>query len=194
MESRTSEIETILAELSTSPVPLDEAAAAVPNCPGLYAIYGDAATWLELGLGGPPDSRPLYVGKAEQSLVTRDLRTHFGTGRTGQSTVRRSFAALLRDALSLEALPRNPKKPERFANYGLAAGGDERLTTWMLERLSITVWPRNGSSPLVELERKVLRRWLPALNLKDVQTPWSARLRGARKVMAEDARRNARRV
>jgi hypothetical protein len=64
----------------------------VPGRPGLYAIYGGATTWNELGLGEPPDGRPLYIGKAEDSLVTRDLKTHFGDGRTGQSTVRRSFA------------------------------------------------------------------------------------------------------
>lgn len=28
--------------------------------------------------GDPPDDRPLYVGKAEQSLVTRDLNAEFG--------------------------------------------------------------------------------------------------------------------
>ena len=84
-------------------MPLRRAADSVPDRPGLYAIYGDAQTWSELGLGEPPDMHPLYVGKAEASLVTRDLRTHFSDGPTGQSTVRRSFAALLREELSLEA-------------------------------------------------------------------------------------------
>jgi len=100
--------------------PLDQAAPRVPARPGLYAIYGDADTWQQLGLGDPPDERPLYVGKAEASLVARDLATHFGDGRTGSSTVRRSFAALLREPLRLTARPRNPERPERFANYGLA--------------------------------------------------------------------------
>ena len=77
------------------PGPLAGAEDRVPGRPGLYAIYGDATTWEELGLGQPSDDRALYVGKAEDSLVSRDLKTHFGDGRTGQSTVRRSFAALL---------------------------------------------------------------------------------------------------
>src|SRR5436190_432225 len=93
------------------PGPLDGAEARVPNRPGLYAIYGDAMTWAELQLGAPPDGRPLYLGKAEDSLVTRDLRTHFGDGRTGQSTLRRSLAALLHDTLHLSGMPRNPDKP-----------------------------------------------------------------------------------
>jgi hypothetical protein len=78
-----------------------EAAPHVAAVPGLYAIYGGQDIWLQLGLGDPPDDRPLYVGKAEESLVSRDLKTHFGSGRTGSSTVRRSFAALLRGTLDL---------------------------------------------------------------------------------------------
>ena len=120
---------------------LADAAAHVPNAPGLYAIYGDAGVWQDLALGDPPDDRPLYLGKAEDSLVTRDLKTHFGSGRTGSSTVRRSFAALLRDTLDLHAQPRNPAKPERFANYGLVPPGDETLTGWMRQRLTLAVWP-----------------------------------------------------
>jgi hypothetical protein len=34
------------------------ARAAVPARPGLYAVYGDAAAWEQLGLGRPPDRRP----------------------------------------------------------------------------------------------------------------------------------------
>jgi len=86
--------------------PLAGAHGVVPGRPGLYAIYGDAKTWKELELGKPPDGRPLYIGKAEDSLVARDLKTHFGDGRTGQSTVRRSFAALLHDTLGLRGVPR----------------------------------------------------------------------------------------
>jgi hypothetical protein len=38
-------------------------AGAVPDEPGLYAIYGARAVWRQLGLGHPPDDRPLYVGR-----------------------------------------------------------------------------------------------------------------------------------
>ena len=67
----------------------------VPPVPGLYAIYGDALTWKSIGIDEPSDDGPPYVGKAEDSLAQRDIKTHFGNGRTGSSTVRRSFAALL---------------------------------------------------------------------------------------------------
>ena len=31
--------------------------------PGLYALYGDASSWSDLGLEKPPHERPLYVGE-----------------------------------------------------------------------------------------------------------------------------------
>jgi len=119
------------------PGSLTAAHSAVPAQPGLYAIYGEAVTWDMLGLGEPPDGRPLYIGKAEESLVTRDLKTHFGDGRTGQSTVRRSFAALLHDTLGLRGMPRNPARPGYFSNYGLSAAHDAALTRWMREHLHL---------------------------------------------------------
>lgn len=77
-----------------------DAAAVVPPSAGLYAINGEATVWRALGLGDPPDGRPLYVGKAERSLSGRGLGTHFATGRTGPSTLRRSLAALLVSSVS----------------------------------------------------------------------------------------------
>jgi len=61
---------------------LDEGDPPLPDRAGLYALYGPFEIWRLLGLGDPPDDRPLYVGKAEDSLVTRDLRTHFGAQRS----------------------------------------------------------------------------------------------------------------
>ncbi len=140
----------------------------------------------------PPDPRPLYVGKAEKSLVARDLSTHFGDGRTGSSTVRRSFAALLHDGLDLRGIPRNPDKPGYYANYGLSPEHDAKLTAWMRRRLRLAVWPKTGDVELLSVERAVLRQLQPPLNLKDVETPWSTQVGDARKRMADEARAWAR--
>jgi hypothetical protein len=170
--------------------PLSGAESTVPGRPGLYAIYGDASTWNELGLGEPPDGRPLYIGKAEDSLVTRDLKTHFGHGRTGQSTVRRSFAALLHDTLGLRGLPRNTAKPGYFSNYGLSAAHDATLTEWMREHLRLAVWPKpiECEFTLGQVETSLVVELLPPLNLQGVVTPWTAQVKTARAVMAEEAR------
>jgi hypothetical protein len=161
----------------------------VPTQPGLYAIYGDEV-WEELGLGAAPDDRPLYVGKAEDSLATRDIKTHFGDGRTGQSTVRRSFAALLAQRLDLHGMPRNPGKPAHFSNYGLSPSDDRKLTDWMKEHLRLAVWPKPTSLDvtLIDIERAVLVRLQPPLNLKDVVTPWAPMIKEARKALADEAR------
>ena len=181
-------LEAAVAALTAPRHALANAEAVVPPVPGLYAIYGGSTEWAELGLGKPADDRPLYVGKSESSLADRDLRTHFGNGRTGSSTVRRTFAALLHDTLGLRGIPRNPARPERFANYGLSPEHDQLLTGWMRSRLALAVWSAVGSASLIATERAVLQRWQPPLNLKDVQTPWSATISAARRVMAAEAR------
>lgn len=181
-------LESVLAALTLPRHELAAASAVVPRTPGLYAIYGGAEEWVELGLGTPQDDRPLYVGKSESSLADRDLRTHFGNGRTGSSTVRRTFAALLHDALGLRGIPRNPARPERFANYGLSPEHDRLLTAWMRARLTLAVCPGDGPVELTMIERVVLREWQPPLNLKDVETPWLATVREARRLLAAEAR------
>jgi GIY-YIG catalytic domain len=170
--------------------PLDRVEGLVPDRPGLYAIHGDGNTWTGLGLGKPPNDRPLYVGKAEDSLVARDVKTHFGDGRTGQSTVRRSFAALLHDELGLRGIPRNTAKPGYYSNYGLSAAHDAVLTRWMRERLMLAVWskPDGCTYALAAIEAVLLAKWQPPLNLQGIVTPWTPRLKSARAAMAEEAR------
>ena len=165
-------------------------AGAVPDEPGLYAIYGARPAWRQLCLGEPPDDRPLYVGKAEDSLVSRDLNTHFATGTTGRSSPRRSFAALLAGQLALVAMPRRPADPEpaRWTHYGLEPEGDDRLTSWMRERLRLAVWPRSHAPSLGGIEAAVMAHWRPPLNLTGVSQPWRAQVRRAREAMAGAAK------
>jgi hypothetical protein len=164
-----------------------EAKVDVPRRPGLYAVHGEVAVWQELGLGEPADARPLYVGKAERSLASRDVNTHFSTGKTGSSTLRRSLAGLLADQLALEGRPRNTAKPERFANFGLEASGDERLTGWMVTHLRLAVWPSPDGVILDAVETAVLAELLPPLNVAKVSTPWRPRVQAGRRRLAAQA-------
>jgi hypothetical protein len=184
-----SEVEEALASLADSKQSLKEAEERVPPRPGLYAIYAGAKVWHALGLGEPPDDRPLYVGRAEDSLLSRDIRTHFGNGRTGQSTVRRSVAALLRETLDLRGIPRNPQKPGYFSNYGLSPENDRKVTKWMLEHLLLGVWAPASITTLRLVEVGVIQRLEPPLNLTGATTNWTSQIRVARKAMAEEARR-----
>jgi hypothetical protein len=177
-----------LAALTDPRLPLKGAEDRVPRRPGLYAIYGGSREWEALGLGDPPDDRPLYVGKAEGSLLARDLSTHFGNGRTGQSTVRRSMAALLKNLLALTAMPRNPDKPGYFSNYGLSPKDDRKLTDWMREHLLLATWSPASAVILRTIEVQVIQTLEPSLNLTDVVTSWTAQVKAARRVMADEAR------
>lgn len=160
----------------------------LPPQPGMYAIYGGENTWANLGLGAEIPGLPLYVGKAEDSLASRDLGTHFGDGRTGWSTVRRSFAALLRDSLQLSGIPRTLAKPDRFSNFGLSPEDDTRLTAWMRTNLEIAVWLFDFSRPLIDVERDVLRHLNPPINILGVNHKWKSRVQAERAVMANQAR------
>ncbi|MHA6510744.1 GIY-YIG nuclease family protein [Tessaracoccus sp. Y1736] len=171
--------------------PVAEAVNHVTAVPGLYAIYGHEQVWGDLGLPYRAET-PLYVGKSEDNLVSRELGTHFavGTGRaqTGSSTVRRSFAALLRGELGLHGVPRNQKDPGHFDKYGLLPDADARLTAWMHAHLTVAVWPAPADldRKLKNVEDEIIEAWEPPLNLRGNPHP-SAELRAARKEMATEA-------
>lgn len=167
---------------------LDDPDLTAKDGPGLYAIYGSPEVWVQLGLGPPPDDRPLYIGKAEESVIARDVHQHFRTGSTGSSTVRRSLAAFLRGPLELKAQPRNTAKPDHFSSYSIQSDGDKRLTEWMRGNLRLALWIRPTDDDLRPLESRLLQHWQPPLNGQGVKTPWSARLSAARKSMADEAR------
>lgn len=164
-----------------------DAVTQVAKRPGLYAFYGDERAWSDLELSPTFEDQPLYVGKAERSLNGRDVGTHFASGKTGSSTVRRSLAALLVNELSLRAVPRNLLKPDGSANFALEAESDVRLSDWMETHLALATWIKPQGVDLDMVETAVLRRLRPPLNLDKVGEP-RARLREARKQMADMAR------
>ncbi len=139
-------------------------------------------------MGAPPDDRPLYVGKAEHTLAGRDVRTHFGTGKTGNSTLRRSLAGLLRGELGLKGMPRNPAKPGHFSNYGLEPAGDAALTEWMRQHLRLATWSLPPTVDLGDLETEILQSLKPPLNIDKVQTAWRPLARAGRAQLATEAR------
>jgi hypothetical protein len=164
----------------------------VEHVPGLYAVFANRGIWRELRLGRRPDGRPLYVGKAEDSLVGRDLKDHFADGRTGSSTLRRSLAALLRAELKLRAIPRNPVRPADFDRFGLSSTHDARLMGWMRTRLWIAIWVAPEGCHLKTIEYNVKFSWLPPLNL-DNGSRWQEFVKAERASMADQARRWANR-
>lgn len=156
-------------------------------------MWAAEEAWSALGLRPVDDHRPLYVGKSESSLRGREVDTHFDAGRgsaskTGSSTVRRSFAALLAPKLRLHAIPRNIDKPGYFSNYSLRAEDDDRLTQWMHGHLQLSTWSYDASSAVLlgDIESLVIASFDPPLNID--KAPSSRRhLRDARAALAREA-------
>ena len=76
------------------------------------------------------------------------------------------------------------------ANYGLEPDADQRLTTWMHDRLTIAVWPLPTELALVDLKRvenDVIRAWTPTVNIRE-NPDRLRKLRDARAIMAAEAR------
>lgn len=159
----------------------------VPHVPGLYAFHSVPGALSDVEWDVPFDGSLLYVGKAERSLASRDVSTHFGTGRTGSSTVRRSLAALLRDELDLDPRPRSETGRLYPSNYALEPDGDARLTSWMEANLRLAVWPSPASVDLGCVETEVIRIERPSLNL-DKSPSRSAMLSARRAAMAREVR------
>jgi hypothetical protein len=184
-------------KLSRHRIRIADAPTIVPQCPGLYAIYGTDTVWETLGVTSTFEHGPLYVGKSENNLLVREVFNHFNASAsrkpsTGSSTVRRSLAALLRAELHLRAQPRNPLKPAHFASYGLAGNGDLLLTLWMAENLELALWqkPTTPILSLGEVETVLIRLWDPPLNIDKAPTP-RRDLKSRRAALAQEARERA---
>lgn len=138
--------------------------AILPKKPGIYAVY------LSRDCALPPFAPAgslIYVGKAEHGLDGRDLGTHFRVGKTGSSTLRRSIGSVLRESLSLKAIPRSDKrKVKDIECFEFTPDGEVRLTDWMLANLEIGYAEvAHGRVPLRLLEDAVIDALNPPFNL-----------------------------
>jgi len=163
------------------------------NKPGIYAIgfTGDVFP-LESAQKNVKSGDVIYIGKTEDGQSSRDKKTHFQSGSTGSSTVRRTLGALLREQLKLVPIPRSNtgKCDNRFVNYAFTPQGEERLTTWMEANLSLSFWEFNGSfSELKKAETEIIMSVRPILNLaKNKFNSFKGEIISLRKVCANIAR------
>lgn len=151
--------------------------------PGVFAVAADADARDLLGLD--PAAAPhgvLYVGAAPVSLVGRDVRGHFHSGRTASSTLRCSLAALLVDELELTLVPRSPGA--RTGRFALTPDAEDRLTAWMRRHLRLTTLPVDAAD-VPAAARRAVQELAPPLNLKETGHPWPALVQKRRRLTAE---------
>lgn len=135
--------------------------------PGLYSWWVDevGAHDLTSGLGAPLDPGRIYAGQTGATkwpsgkVGTMTLRDRIGgnhlRGTIYGSTFRKTLASVLRLPLGLEIV--GPKR--------LTRSSEQTLSVWIKAHLDIAVHPFPERDPLGDLERHVLTRLNPPLNL-----------------------------
>jgi hypothetical protein len=102
------------------------------NKPGIYAVHfmGNAFPVYSLK---PSYNEIIYIGKTEKSQDSRHSKTHFASGKTGSSTLRRSIGALMKNGAKLNQIPRSVTETseKRFTNYMFDETSEKLITDWM---------------------------------------------------------------
>jgi len=181
MFDRHAETARILGELLRSRSPIDELT--IPPSPGVYAVFLKADVSLHPEV---PAGDLLYIGMS-RNLAEREYEAHFNSRSTGFSSLRRSIGALLKERLSLRAVPRaRGRTGSNFHNYRFDPEGEERLTQWMRDNLEVAVHPVQGA--LRETEAMLIAKLKPLLCLTGWRNHRASMIREARKRCVKEAR------
>lgn len=128
----------------------------------------------------------LYVGMTDQGL---DARNHFQHAHSGFSTLRRSLAAVLKEALNLKAIPRGPGSSKtNVRNYRFTDKGERVLTEWMNRNLLLTQVAVDAD--LSAFEADLIALLEPPLNLKGWPNPQRDMVKRLRAACAAEAGSN----
>ena len=148
---------------------------------GAYAIL--LASPDSLPTVGPGRQGLLYVGMTDQGL---DARNHFQRAHSGFSSLRRSLGALLKETLSLKAIPRGPGNSKtNVRNYRFTEEGERALTEWMDRHLLLTQVAIDAD--LTAFEDDLIALLEPPLNLKGWPNPQRDTVKRLRAACAAEA-------
>jgi hypothetical protein len=157
--------------------------------PGLYAWWVDAAgaAALARGLGMHVSSGRIYAGQAgatkwpsgkagNNTLGKRIGQMHLG-GKVRMSTFRWTLASILFEELGVQVQ----------ASMLISPASEEALSEWMRAHLSVAVHPHDDRDTLEGLERELLGRLDPPLNLRHMAaTPLRVRLTDLRRRISRE--------
>jgi len=167
-----------------------------PKKPGLYALMlGTNSKLREFGR----EKQVIYVGKAERSLASRDLKTHFVDRKTGSSTLRRSIGSILKSDFNFIAFTRNGTLSRvAIDNYKFDTASEEKLTFWMKENLEIGYWEYDSKvakgKELIDLEEELTIILKPTLDLAKRTRKYNVyadKLTELRQICKDEATHNA---
>lgn len=165
-------IEKIIKELKANARPYSEIKS-FSNQPGIYAFFFYGKTFpLKNFECGSNDI--IYIGKTLKSQKSRDADTHFKTGKTGSSTLRKTFGSLLYDQYKLNPIPRSQTDIEkrRYSHFKFDDKSEKQLTQWMVENLGLSFYPYPKSKKEIDdLETLLINHLVPALNIDRKNIP-----------------------
>lgn len=161
--------------------------------PGIYAFFYIGNDFPILGQS-VSKNQIIYIGKTESSQEKRDAKTHFTTGKTGSSTVRKSIGSLLYEKENLNAIPRNDSdyKRGRFSHFKFDLESEEKITLWMKNNLSLSFYEFPKTKQEIEdLETEIINELIPVLNIsKNSKNSFKRTLQQLRKNCAINAIEN----
>jgi hypothetical protein len=164
------------------------------NLPGIYAIYFSGDEFPDNNLNIGKDDL-IYIGKTESSQASRDRDTHFKSGKTGSSTLRRTIGSLLLERLSLHPIPRNEKdfKKGKTTFFKFDETSEGILSSWMKANLSLSFYEYPKSPESIDfLETELIKIIKPIFNIsKNPDNTHNAYLTAQRKACGVIAFQNS---
>lgn len=127
----------------------------------------------------------IYIGQST-NLAQREFDTHFKSGESGFSTLRRSIGAIFKKEFDLRAIPRSSGSSDtNWRNYKFTPDGEERITKWMKENLLVAVYK---TIDFDKVESELITAATPLLNLTGWGNPYAQDVKKKRKICAEEAK------
>jgi hypothetical protein len=153
--------------------------------PGIYALFFIGRQFPLEGCK-PIEEQIIYIGKTESSQASRDRDTHFADGKTGSSTLRRSFGAMLRKEFGLKPLPRGEADIEknRTSHFKFDAASERKLSAWMQDNLALSFYDYHRPPAEIDrLETELITGLVPVLNIdrKNPSNPFKIAIQALRK-------------
>lgn len=161
--------------------------------PGIYAFFY-IGNCFPLLADSVSKHQIIYVGKTESSQEKRDAKTHFTTGKTGSSTVRKSIGSILCAKENLKPIPRNDSdhKKGRFSHFKFDDPSEIKITNWMKNNLALSYYEYPRTRQEIEyLETEIIDKLIPILNIsKNPKNAFKDTLKQLRKNCAAIAKKN----
>lgn len=162
---------------------------------GIYAFFYIGNDFPLLG-DSVSKHQIIYIGKTESSQEKRDSKTHFTTGKTGSSTVRKSIGSILCAQKNLKPIPRNDNDyaKGRFSHFKFDNASELKITAWMKKNMALSFYEYPESKERInKLETELIKQLKPILNIdyKNPENPYLNQIKELRKICASIAIKNS---